>query len=1084
MPLTVIRASAGSGKTFQLAMSFIRILLEGELADQPRNPAAILATTFTRAAAGEILERVLRLIAEAVLEQSRRDFLEKQIGLPLSANHCARILASLAAHVDRLSISTMDAFFGQIAKAFSSDLGLAPDWTMAVNEAEADLLRRTLHALLNATDHRSLGAALWTFRRGVISSMLDALRDLAPEFSAMRTEENPDAIFTEPEPRRWSAEEVAHAMHTLGERSAWIPRTKAERKPLKTWETALDKIAESLRPGSEAIPLILQTLAQKILLGGDYYKQPVPPELRDTLRPLIERASAALRDRHLAREDALRWLGAHYASHRRTENFSGGTYTFGDIAAMVTAAALDCDDLYFRIGTRYEHVLFDEFQDTSRMQFQFFKPVVEEIGSTGGEVLIVGDEKQAIYGWRGSDRALMHEPLRELAAQIGAGGEKTLDQSFRSSPAVLAAVNRTFMRLRTPWLGEDAKERDALDSAGREWAADFPEHSAADRVKDQPGRVRLLKVANDPDGDAASHKQALVAETLRLVGDHLAADRQRKIAVLLRKNSLMPRLIASLRSAHPDVDVSGEGGNPLTDSRAVEIILGIFTWLDHPGNSAAHHLITHSAFAEVFGFPVAENHDEENDTRGAEDELARTLRHRIMEHGCAELLREWIRHPAFSAACGDHDLQRCEQLLDVAREFDAHGPRRLSEFVTHVRTRRVERPGGPGVRVMTIHASKGLEFEAVVLVDIDAPSGGRGTPILHDPDGAFHIVPTKEQAPLMGLDDLVQRNVREDFMEELSVLYVAMTRARSFLDIVLRAESKAPVATLLRAALIPVGEDGVAENFDGKPALAESEKPVPAAIGSDDPGIASTARTNAESKKRASKARGKISGGTAVSADAGRPEAEFARTIHVTPSGSAEYGGISITRLLSPANRAARQRGDLVHAWLREIEWLESAPDTNAWIDSAAEIAPGLSSRDIAAWAHALADEVRDNTADLHRALTRPAARAGETVELWRERRFAIVGKADGRSEVLSGSFDRVVLWRDANGKALRAEITDFKTDRFDSPEERQEIETRYAAQLDAYLSALTILCPELNACDVKASLTFVRAHSSSEIPR
>ena len=84
MPLTVIRASAGSGKTFQLAMSFIRILLAGELSGQPQNPSAILATTFTRAAAGEILDRVLRLVAEAMLSQERRDFLTKQLGHPLS----------------------------------------------------------------------------------------------------------------------------------------------------------------------------------------------------------------------------------------------------------------------------------------------------------------------------------------------------------------------------------------------------------------------------------------------------------------------------------------------------------------------------------------------------------------------------------------------------------------------------------------------------------------------------------------------------------------------------------------------------------------------------------------------------------------------------------------------------------------------------------------------------------------------------------------------------------------------------------------------------------------------------------------
>ena len=1049
MPLTVIRASAGSGKTFQLAMSFIRILLEGELAGQPCNPSAILATTFTRAAAGEILDRVLRLVAEAVLEKSRREFLEKQIGLPLSTAHCARLLSSLAAHVDRLAISTMDAFFGQIAKAFSSDLGLAPDWTMAVNEAEADLLRRTLHALLDATDHRSLGAALWTFRRGVISSMLDALRDLAPEFSALKQEQDASAKFTEPDPQRWSSTEVADAARVLAGRNEWIPRNKSDRKPPKNWEIALEKIAGAIQPGAEAIPLLGITLAERILLGGDFQRHPIPPELRDALRPLIDRSSAALRARHLAREDALRWLGAHYSRHRRAANFSGGAYTFGDVAAMVTAAALDCSDLYFRIGTRYEHVLFDEFQDTSRLQFRFFQPIVEEIGSTGGEVLIVGDEKQAIYGWRGSDRALMHGPLRELGAQNGDGGERTLDESFRSSPAVLAAVNRTFMRLHKPWLDEDVKDKAALEIAGNEWAAEFPEHKSAEVVQNLQGSVRVLKVANDPDGDTESHKQALVAKTLELVGAHLAEDPQRKIAVLLRKNALMPRLIASLRSAHPDVDVSGEGGNPLTDSRAAEVILGVLTWLDHPGNTAAHHLVTHSPLTVVFGFSDAAERD-------CETNLARELRRRIMVRGYATVVREWIRHPAFSAACSEHDLQRCEQLLEVAREFDAHGPGRISEFVAHVRARRIERPGGSGVRVMTIHASKGLEFEAVILVDIDARPGGHGTPILHNPDGTFHIVPSKEEAPLMGLDDLVQRNIREDFMEELSVLYVAMTRARSFLDIVLRADAKLPVAALLRAALLPVGEDGIAEKFDGLSFRANEDargrKDVTA--GESDPGVSAD-----------------------VSVSGVLPVPAFGRAVHTTPSGANERGTVSAAHILSPTNRAAMRRGELIHEWLRQINWIEDGlPDPEDWITSAAEAVRDVDHRDIAAWARGLSDEVRNGNTELHRTFSRPVADAGETIELWRERRFAVVREITGRNEVVSGSFDRVVLWRDAKDRAVRAEITDFKTDGFSSDAERATIVERYAPQLESYRSALRLLLPVLAPDAITASLTFVSA--------
>ncbi len=1056
MPLTVIRASAGSGKTFQLAMSFIRILLAAEIAGQPQNPSAILATTFTRAAAGEILDRVLRLVAEAMLSKERRDFLASQLGLPLSVAHCGRLLSALAAHVDRLAISTMDAFFGQISKAFSSDLGFAPDWTMAVNEAEADLLRRTLHALLNATDHRSLGAALWTFRRGVISSMLDALRELAPGFSSARQEENVAAEFAEPELHRWNSEEVAPSARALADRSAWIPRNKSDRKPSKNWETALDKIADAIRPGAEAVALIGQTLAQKILFGGDYCKHPIPPELRDALLPLAERSSSAMRARHHAREDALRWLGAHYSRHRRAANYSGGAYTFSDVAAMVTSAALDCSDLYFRLGTRYEHVLFDEFQDTSRLQFRFFQPIVEEVGSTGGQVLIVGDEKQAIYGWRGSDRALMHAPLRELSARIGDGGEKTLDQSFRSSPAVLKAVNRTFTRLLTPWLGENEKDGEVLESAGREWAAAFPEHRPAKVVEKLQGRVRVLKVPNEPDGDTESHKQALVAKALELVGGHLAEDPQRKIAVLLRKNALMPQLIASLRNAHPDVDVSGEGGNPLTDSRAVEVILGVLTWLDHPGSTAAHHLVTRSVLAPVFGFQGSADCAEEAT-------LAIELRRRIMEHGYATVIREWIRHSAFPAACSDHDRQRCEQLLEVAREFDAQGPGRISEFVAHVRARRIERPGGSGVRVMTIHASKGLEFEAVILVDIDARPGGHGTPMLHDPDGTFHIVPSKDQAPLMGLEELVQRNLREDFMEELSVLYVAMTRARSFLDIVLRAEAKVPVAALLRAALLPVGEDGIAEEFEGVSfrASQEARGESNATPGGNDPGVAAD-----------------------VAEQSAPLASAFGRTVQITPSGANErrHGEHRAHPLDGKPRSDAPWRTDPRMAAADRVDGRRSCrmprhgshplrKPQATWI--AVTLRSGL---------EASSRKHRPPARDLHRTFTRPSASPGETVELWRERRFAVIRENGGRNEVISGSFDRVVLWRDTKGRAVRAEITDFKTDRFDSAKERAQVEARYAPQLEAYRKALCLLCPRTR-CQRGCNLTRFRENRRRRTP-
>ena len=554
MPLAVIRASAGSGKTYQLAVSFIRILLKAELAGQPQNPAAILATTFTRAAAGEILDRVLRLLSEAALSEERRGNLAKQIGTPLSLPHCHRMLANLAGHMDRLAISTMDAFFAQIAKAFASELGLAPDWTMAVDEGEEELLRETLHAILGEADLQSLAEALWTFRRGVVSSMLGALADLAPNLDRTIPAKDAPSEFLRPEVRRWSRDELSAATRTLAASAEWIPKTKAG-TAVKVWEDALDKLRAALAPGEEATALLEVPLALRIFNDDAYSRHPIPAPLAAAVQPLLDRSCDALLQRHKAREAALCWLAQHYKSHRRAAAFRAGAYTFSDVAAMVTSAALLQDELYFRLGTRFEHVLFDEFQDTSRLQFHFFRPIIEEIGGAGGEVLVVGDEKQAIYGWRGGDRELMHGPLNDLGKTIGSSPGKTLSDSYRSSEAVLKAVNRTFQSLRGEWLDEKQPDKDAIEAAGREWSATFPEHKPAKDVAKLRGRVRVVLASAGEDADAEDRNQALIGRALEFVAAHLGEDPHRKIGILLRKKNLMPRLIADIRRAHPEVDV-------------------------------------------------------------------------------------------------------------------------------------------------------------------------------------------------------------------------------------------------------------------------------------------------------------------------------------------------------------------------------------------------------------------------------------------------------------------------------------------------------------------------------------------------
>ncbi|MCX6967821.1 MAG: UvrD-helicase domain-containing protein [Verrucomicrobia bacterium] len=1046
MPLTVIHASAGSGKTYKLAVAYLELLLRAEIAGQALDPSRILATTFTRAAAGEILDRVLQLLSSAVLSEADCSRLAASTDLPLTQAICGRVLRHIAARLDQLTISTMDSFFGQIAKAFSAELGMAPGWQMAVNEAEAEVQRATVYSLLKQADQATLLEALTTFRKQQVGSSVQGTLDgLSGAFQKMATA--PASPFHLPVPRVWEAGEIADALRLFHDREKWAPKTKTGKIPSR-WNTAMDALAGFLQPGQKVNRIFEITLVARILEDADYDRQPIPDCLHETMAPLLAVAREEIQRQHRARMEAFAWLAQCYQQARLSTIFEQASYTFTDVTRTVGCQAITGDDLYFRLGTKYQHVLFDEFQDTSRQQYEFFRPLLEEIGANGdASIFVVGDEKQAIYGWRGGDREVMHGPLEALGKKIGRKDAPPLNQSYRSSPAVLNAVNQTVRVLMNGWCPENP----LLSPARLAWGAGFSDHVPAQRVAHLQGRVRLFDVEKGDDPDKAA---PLIAQVVELVHEHRTQDPQRKIAILLRKKNLMSRLIAEIRRACPEADVSGEGGSPLTDSRAVEWILSLLTYLDHPGHTAARYHVLSCPARVAFGFPESVLADTKP---GAEEwNSLSAIRRALMHLGLAEVLRSWIRAEAFVAQCTGYDALRCEQLLELAREFDQFPTVRLSPFVEHVRNRRMERQGGAAVRILTVHASKGLEFETVILMDLDAGQRKGGTPSVIEHEGELQLVPSKENADFLEMQPLYAKDLCDEFMGELSVLYVGMTRARSFLDIVLRKDRTPPIAHLLRTALCP-DQEQIVQSFEGISARAcdtaqgQGAIPLP-----EDPGIAKTPVAPPQSVSSA---------------------VPHMRASYATPSSQEDAGFLSANSILAPANRGAMKRGELIHAWLSRITWVEDEIPTAPQLVAVTEAFHSPLSREQAAEEAArLLAQIQNPASPLSRVFSKGRFAPEPRVELWRERRFAVMDTSSGSAELLTGCFDRVVLWRNAEGTVQRAEILDFKTDRFSNEAEQREIEERYRPQLAAYQRALCLLLPGLGEAQVQASLCFVGA--------
>jgi ATP-dependent helicase/nuclease subunit A len=1020
----LVRASAGTGKTYQLTSRYLALLLGGADADR------ILATTFTRKAAHEIHDRVVARLAAAARGGSALELLGAEVGREVTAGESLELLSGLLRGMDRMHVSTIDAFFARLARLFALDLGLPPAWRIA-DEAESETLRSDAVAdAVEGADEEELLALLRDHRAQAIGhgAHEDLMRFVAAGRQAL-LESRAQAWERIRPPADVAAEVLEEAKAKL--RRMPLPRTKAGTEN-KRWANAAAELAARIDEG-DWLGVLGSTLVKKVVAGEVEYAQvPIDSAQREVLRPLAShavhvafvrlarqnRASRALLDRH---EEKYRALG-----RRR------GILGFEDLpAALAPVSGTDPlaergVDPAHRLDGRIDHLLLDEFQDTSPVQWRVLRPMSEGIlreRSGLQSFFCVGDEKQSIYGWRAAEPRLLLEFDRErpeLAVE-------KLERSWRSSRAVLETVNAVFEKLDTNPAFKDSKgeERTAAVEAAKEFLRSFsPHESAHARGEEPPGTVHLLS-AGAPEEGQASHAPAIALAVERARGILAEAPRA-TVGILLRRRRWIPELIHALREA--GIAASDEGGNPLTDSVAVLQALSMLHLADHPGDLAAALHVATSPFGKKIGLTPE---DVSGDRRPKVAAVSAEVRASLARLGYGGYLAS-IR-PTAGEGAGAWDVERFGQLIDLALAWEARSSSRPRMFVEHARKTKVEDPSAEQVRVMTVHGAKGLEFDAVILPELDVELGVVRDELLTmrpEPEGEIEIVTHRMGKEISAAHEELER-VRADvarrrMVEELCVLYVAMTRARQRLDLIVQtpggsedgAEEKVggrlTCAAILRGAIgardRPSGGAPLPIPVEGASALAEAAEPRPRPL------------RFAPSRR-----------------------ARSLRT--VAPSRAGEAEPVPAARLLRPTE-AITARGRLMHRWLAEIEWIEtfdrSDQDLLA-IGRRMEGDEGLLESTLAEFRAAL------TRPQMRRLLSRPKGDA----EVWRERPFALrVEGHDGRETLWTGAIDRATILRDGD-QPSSAEIVDFKTDRIGGLAVPNQVLAAYQAQLDAYRIAV-----------------------------
>ncbi len=1013
-----ILASAGSGKTFQLSNEYIRLLCLGVPVQR------ILATTFTRKAAGEILDRILTRLAQAARSPEAASRLGEFIGHPLlDSERCRLVLASFVRSLPKARIGTIDSFFARIASAFEFDLGLPLGWRIAEDEDQHTLM---LEAVESTVERATTDELVELLRRlhlgGFPSQITPALLHIVSSAQALARCTSRSA-WNVPTPPTNPPELTPTSFDQAVQRLAMMPPIPTgATKPNGHLSKARDRFVQAARSG-QFVDLASSTLARAASTGGLYHNAAIPIEMANLIAQIARHASrcalAEIREGNLAQHT----LAARFHEALTGLKSSRGLFAFDDVPRALLAAnvAGGLDDLFFRLDSRIDHVLLDEFQDTSIEQFSLLRPLLEEIlsggegtsdrtGATsraGRSVFLVGDIKQSMYAWREAEPELFPEVLR-LWPHLR---RIDLHQSRRSSQVVLDLVNTVFTDLSTNAAFTSGAD---LDTA-RSWSSSFVPHTTA---KDIPGSVRV-HIARE-----STPTESPILARLRFAADRIRAISRgapnATIGVLLPARRHIARLIHELKLR--DILASEEAGNPLTDSPAVAATLSALHVIDHPSDRAARFHVATTPLSDHLDLSAWRS-----DERAIEFS-ARSRRH-IAQHGLASMLRDW--RAALMHQVVARDLERLGQLVDLADQFEPKMGPRLRPFIDMVHGRHIESAASERVRVMTIHKSKGLEFDAVVLPDLDTAmlrndglvTRRRG---VLDPIEAVSRFPSQDVRSICPeLEEMHAQTRARDLRDRLCVLYVALTRARHALEIVMDAKSTASApnyAQVIRSALaLPSDAPPGQVAFE---AGSESWMSRFAEVARTPPNLAPIS-IRLQSRR---------------SIPTSRLPIVAPSTLHTPP------GIEAIPSMLPPttAPDRAAQLGTLVHAALEHLEWLDE---------------PGTPSRSHTTYAMRLEPASRVavdqllagalNHPEIRHALSRVRYMPWRADRLLLKKEVRLGIRATDADHVLAGFLDRLVIGFQSDTPAY-ADVVDFKSDDI-SESQVGERTSHYAPQINAY---------------------------------
>ncbi len=807
----VLEASAGTGKTSVLVVRYVNLLKAGI------EPGNILAITFTRKAAAEMRERIIRELRDSA---GRSEF------------DRARWL-NLRDRLGEIAISTIDAFCLSLLKEFPLEADLDPGFEMA-DETEVPRLvelslDRSLRILTGMARHDP-DIALVLAQLGVsrtregLASLLD--RRLVAWGALNRFLARGPADLTAAVVCRRAATALQDALRAVpGGLARFLAEGPVGHPRYQLLVRDLERLAGLDEATDASIRSLLDRVASHFLTNDGVPRKgsSIPPYNAGhapsaeawkrhrtavaQIAPHIERVVFAFtRDLNAVLARGIKRMYAVALAQYRQALDERSVLDFSDVLERALTLLRQMDEFSqsrFRLESRYHHVLVDEFQDTSRAQWELVSLLIQSWGEGLGlashpSIFIVGDRKQSIYRFRDAEVAVMHEAGQYIEALRHTGTpRRSISRSFRALPQLLEFVNDLFSEMSQP--GARPDEFTYRDSDR------FPPNPVTDSIR---GPVLGISVAEDPAICAA----AVATEIQRILREETIRDRKTGVPRLAQPGdiAILFRSRASHREFEHELEIrsiptyvyKGLGffdadeikdmtallrylADPASDLRAAAFLRSRFVRLSDPGLSILAPRLA-SALTGTDEPAVAGELD---------DEDRRVLRH-VRAHvnawlalvdrvPPADLIEQLLPATAYAYELrGPRKQQAWEnlkKLRGLVRRIQNRGYATLARIAEHIDSLTVGDESNAvleavdAVNLMTVHASKGLEFPIVFVVNLAKGATGPARPIRVIVDGEGGE-PSVSIGPFVSETDELERE--REKQETRRLMYVALTRAR------------------------------------------------------------------------------------------------------------------------------------------------------------------------------------------------------------------------------------------------------------------------------------------------------------------